>query len=289
MRLLYLGRVIRGKEPSDFPFDHLERCWPGSPCPRLAMHVRRQVMAGQVVTGWHRPGPACYGRTFQCRPASLRTCGMNESVIWSAGCRLPPTLSCTVPQGAGPCATASGAPPALARNVSLIPPPKAAGQEAPGPIVDSPSPSTSAASRRTTAGSVIVTGAGGRLACGFRLGSWVIVTARVAAGTHSVAGRGGCQLTWASTRIAVCPLPAPVTSTTISLLFSTPGTGESENMRSHEGGPKSSSAGVNRRGRCACSQASTACGRPGACQKEALSTSVVETRVVIGVLSAWGV
>jgi len=28
--------------------------------------------------------------------------------------------------------------------------------------------------------------------------------------------RGGCQLTWASTRIAVCPWPAPATSTTRS-------------------------------------------------------------------------
>src|SRR5215470_13766041 len=45
------------------------------------------------------PAP-CYG-TIQCRPANLRTCGMNESVIWSAGCRLPPALNCTVPQGPG--------------------------------------------------------------------------------------------------------------------------------------------------------------------------------------------
>ena len=32
---------------------------------------------------------------------------MNEPVICCAGCRLPPTLNCTVPQAAGPCATAS--------------------------------------------------------------------------------------------------------------------------------------------------------------------------------------
>ena len=46
---------------------------------------------------------------------------MNESVIWSSGCRWPPTLKCTVPQAAGPCATANGGPPALARNVSRNP------------------------------------------------------------------------------------------------------------------------------------------------------------------------
>src|SRR5216684_6752832 len=107
---------------------------------------------------------------------------MNELVIWSAGCRLPSALNCTVPQAAGPCAAASGGPPALARNVSLIPPPRDAGQGAPGPIVDSWRLSTSAASRRTTAGAVIVTGAGGRLARGPRLGSWVIVTTRAAGG-----------------------------------------------------------------------------------------------------------
>jgi hypothetical protein len=56
---------------------------------------------------------------------------MNEPVIWSAGCRLPPTLNCTVPQAAGPCATASGEPPALARNASRIPPPRDAGQGRP--------------------------------------------------------------------------------------------------------------------------------------------------------------
>jgi hypothetical protein len=44
-------------------------------------------------------------------------------------------------------------------------------QEASGPIVDSWRLSTSAASRRTAARPVIVTGAGGRLACGPRLGS----------------------------------------------------------------------------------------------------------------------
>jgi hypothetical protein len=80
---------------------------------------RPSGMSGEGLTS---TGHASYG-TFQCRPASLRTCGMNESVIWSAGCRLPPALNCTVPQAAGPCATASGGPPALARNVSWIPPP----------------------------------------------------------------------------------------------------------------------------------------------------------------------
>ena len=136
----------------------------------------------------------------------------------------------------------------LARNVSWIPPPGSSGQEATGPIVDSWRLSTSAASRRTTARSVIVTGAGGRLTCGSRLGSWVIVTTRAAGGTRSGAGRGGCQLTWASTRIAVCPWPTPATSTTRSRAFSTPGIGDSENVRSHDGGPKSASSGVKRRG-----------------------------------------
>ena len=37
-----------------------------------------------------------------------------------------------------------------------------------------------------------------------------------------------CQLTWASTRITVCPLPPPATSTTRSRAFSTPGIGDSE-------------------------------------------------------------
>ena len=62
---------------------------------------------------------------------------MNEPVICSAGCGSPPTLNCTVPQAPGPCARASGGPPALARNLSWIPPPRGGGQEAAGPIVDS--------------------------------------------------------------------------------------------------------------------------------------------------------
>src|SRR5262249_48226812 len=82
-------------------------------------------------------------------------------------------------------------------------------------------------------------------------------------GTRSEAGRRGCQLTCASTRIAVCPLPAPVTSTTSSRTFSTPGIGASENMRSHDGGPKSASPSLNRRGGSARSQARTAVGLAG--------------------------
>src|SRR5262249_377397 len=112
----------------------------------------------------------------------------------------------------------------------------------------------------------------GRLACGSKPGSWVIVTTWAADGTPSEAGRGGCQLTWASTRIAVCPLPASVTSTTMSRAFSTPGTGDSENVRSQDGGPKSASPGVNRRGRCACSPATTPRGRPGARPKGPVCT-----------------
>src|SRR5215510_4566363 len=103
-------------------------------------------MACQVPTGLISNCRASYG-TFQSRSASLRTCGMNEPVSWSVGCRLPPTLNWTVPQAAGPCAIASGGPPALARNVSRIPPPRGGGQGASGPIVDSWRLSTSAASR----------------------------------------------------------------------------------------------------------------------------------------------
>ena len=46
-------------------------------------------MACQLLTGLTSAGRAFYG-TFQCRPASLKTCKMNESVIWSAGCRGQP-------------------------------------------------------------------------------------------------------------------------------------------------------------------------------------------------------
>jgi hypothetical protein len=88
--------------------------------PFIAMRAGHAGLAGAG------GGRESYG-TFQFRPASLRTCGMNESVICSAGCGSPPTLNCTVPQAAGPCATASGRPPALARNVSRIPPPGGAG------------------------------------------------------------------------------------------------------------------------------------------------------------------
>src|SRR6202021_1014657 len=66
------------------------------------------------------------------------------------------------------------------------------------------------------------------------------------------------------------------------------GTGVSENVRSQDGGPKLAASGGKPRGRCACSQASTACGRPGARQKETSSTSAVETRVEDGNLRASG-
>ena len=51
-------------------------------------------MACQLLAGLTSAGRAFYG-TFQCRPASLKTCKMNESVIWSAGCRgqPPPRLA----------------------------------------------------------------------------------------------------------------------------------------------------------------------------------------------------
>jgi hypothetical protein len=93
---------------------------------------------------------------------------MNESVICSTGCGLPPTLNCTVPQAAGPCATASGGPPALARNVSRIPPPRGGGQEAaghvPGCLDDhrgrgrAPGFPGSVPPRRLTAGGLVVSG-----------------------------------------------------------------------------------------------------------------------------------
>src|SRR5258707_8933123 len=87
---------------------------------------------------------------------------MNESVIWSAGCRLPPTLNCTVPQAAGPCATASGGPPAPAQNGSRVPPPAATGQGAPRPTLDTWRLATSAARPRASARpGIVIRGGGG--------------------------------------------------------------------------------------------------------------------------------
>ena len=117
---------------------------------------------------------------------------MNESVICSAGCGLPSTLNCTVPQAAGPSATASGGQEAAGpgEERQLDPVAGGGGQEAAGPIVDSWRLSTSAASRRTTARSAIVTGAGGRVTSGPRLASSVIVTTRTADGIRSGARQG---------------------------------------------------------------------------------------------------
>ena len=98
-----------------------------------------------------------------------------------------------------------------------------------------------AASLRTVAGSVIVTGrpapgAGGAVV---QLGD----RDRPAAdGTTLPAGRGGCQATQASTRIPVCPPPALATSTTISLVIRAP-SGADRKSRSQAGGPKSASPG----------------------------------------------
>ena len=118
--------------------------------------------------------------------------------------------------------------------VSRIPPPKAAGQEASGPIVDSWRLSTIGPDARLLAAGL------GHL-------------------DHQVPGVQHAG-NWR----------------------------QPKNVRSQDGGPKSASPGVKRRGRCACSQASTARGSPGARQKETSSTSVVETTVVIGTLSASG-
>ncbi len=93
---------------------------------------------------------------------------MNESVIWSSGCRWPPTLKCTVPQAAGPCATASGGPPALARNVSRNP--AAEGRRARGARSDRGRLEAVDQRRELPDDprSVIVTGASERLAYGSR-------------------------------------------------------------------------------------------------------------------------
>ena len=85
---------------------------------------------------------------------------------------------------------------------------------------------TIAVMRRTAAGLVMVTGLGGFLS-GFPLGITLRVTAVAAAGTISLAWRAGSQVTWASTRMAVWPLPASATSTVSSLESSTAGTGGS--------------------------------------------------------------
>src|SRR5271165_1079120 len=216
-----------------------------------------------------------YPLTFQCRPAALSTLGTTDAEPVSAGSCLPPTLSSTVSQPPALFTAASTGPPAFARNVSSMPLPNIAGQLA-TPSVETGSASMSAAICFVTAGSVIVTGAGGRLVCGSRLRSSLIVTTRAADGTLSLADLGGCQVTWASTRIAVSPPPALITSTTRSLVFSTPGTGGSENV-SDSVCPNVESPAANWRGRRPFSQASTACGWPAASHHDVSSTSAVET------------
>src|SRR6516162_1726216 len=191
-----------------------------------------------------------------------------------------------MPQGWSVCATAATGPPVRARKASCRPIPKAAGQLTASLLSgETGRLSTSAARRPTTAGSVIVIGAGGRLACGFPLASSLIVTTRAAFGTRSPGGRDGCQATSASSRIAVWPVPAPAASTTSSVLVSTPAAGRS-NSRSQDGGPKSASPRVNPLPvRRACSQDSRLCGSPGASQKAAWSTIEFDTRLDWGCCS----
>src|SRR5450756_351541 len=175
-------------------------------------------------------------------------------------------------------ATASAGLPGPARNVSVRVSPKPAGQlDTPGGFSDRPS--MSAASLRTFAWSVMVTGACGFLLPWFMPRSSLIVTAFAAKRTFSLAGRAGIQLTWASTRIAVL-LPSATTSTSSSRELSTPGTSDSENMPSQVGSapagpdPLPVPADENRCARCAASQASTCCGAPGASHQPALSTKL---------------
>ena len=147
----------------------------------------------------------------------------------------------------------------------------------------------SAASLLTLVGSVIVTGAGRRLAVEPDRrppldDSAMVGTVPAADGIWLAAERGGCQATQASTRMPVRPSPALATSTSSSLVTRTP-SGPSTKPRSQAGGPKSASPRVNRPGRCACSQASSACGLPGASQKAVTCTSQLATRKLIGHLS----
>ncbi len=121
---------------------------------------------------------------------------MNESVIWSSGCRWPPTLKCTVPQAAGPCATANGGPPALARNVSRNP--AAEGRRARGARSDRGRLEAVDQRRELPDDRQVGDRDRRERTPGVRVqaGSRVIVTTRAAVGTH-----------WASTRIAVYPSP----------------------------------------------------------------------------------
>ena len=133
------------------------------------------------------------------------------------------------------------------------------------------------------AGSVIVTGAGRRLPVGppgpitAPLDASAMVTVRAVAGIRLAAGRGGCQATHASTRMPVWPSPALVTSTSSSLVIRGP-SGASWKPRSQTGGPKPASPRVNLGVRRPCSQASSACGSPGASQKSVTCTSPVAPR-----------
>ena len=133
------------------------------------------------------------------------------------------------------------------------------------------------------AGLVIVTGAGRRLAVGppgvttSPLDDSAMVTVRAVAGIRLAAGRGGCQATHASTRMPVWPSPALATATSSSLVTRAP-SGASWKPRSQTGGPKPASPRVNRGVRRPCSQASSACGSPGASQKPVRCTSQVAPR-----------
>src|ERR1700722_4827752 len=99
-------------------------------------------------------------------------------------------------------ATASAGPPGRARNVSTRLSPNAAGQlNMPGG--EGGRLLISAFSSPTLAGSVIVTGFGGFFPPWFAPRPIEIVTALAVAGTFLLAGTAGCQVTCASTRIAV--------------------------------------------------------------------------------------
>ena len=148
-----------------------------------------------------------------------------------------------------------------------------------------------ALSSSTLAGSVIVTGFGGFLPRWFSPRSMEIVTALAAAGTFSLAGTAGCQVTCASTRIAVLP-PSCTTVTASSRESRTPVMSGSENMSYQIESLPTAPVSVPvppkeyRCDTCFASHASTCCGLPGASHQSALTTRSGVAGIWIEVLSA---
>ncbi len=278
----------RGTRPQFEQFERPAFAPPGAVFPAVwsALNLTTATSAWRV---WRarEPEPQAPARR-EARPASLRTCGMNESVIWSAGCHLPPALNCTVPQAAGPCATASGGPPPQARNVSRNP--AAEGRRAGGARSDRGQleavderrepPDDRRAGDRDRRGRT----PGVRVQAG-QLGDRDHAGGR----RHPVGGRPGRL----PAHLGVHPDHGLPVACPGHLDHQVPGVQDAGNRRQRERAvpgrrPEIGVSRVKGRGRCACSQARTACGCPGARQKDTSSTSVVETTVVIGTLSASG-